>query len=104
MCRDDLCCGEMMKRIDDRIEKSANNDLQIHGVTLTQIQMLLALNQIENGSAALKEVEKYFGIAQSTTAGIAVRLERNMKAWSKGRPFGSQLFRQNNRKLLKCCF
>lgn len=71
-----LSGGELMKRIHDTLEKHANNELQEHGVTFTQIQMLLALDTMEGGSATLKELEKFFGVAQSTAAGVAVRLEK----------------------------
>lgn len=76
MFHDALSGGELMKRINDTLEKNANNELQAHGITFTQIQMLLALSTMENGSATLKELEKYFGVAQSTAAGVAVRLEK----------------------------
>lgn len=71
-----LSCGELMKRICDIFEARANKDLLEHDVTLSQMKMLIYLNNAENSSAALKEIEKYFGTAQATTAGIALRLEK----------------------------
>lgn len=76
MMQDELTGGELMKRINDTLEKNANSELQSHGVTFTQMKMLLTLNMLDGGSATLKELEKYFGVAQSTAAGIAVRLEK----------------------------
>lgn len=69
-------CGELMKRINDMIEKQGNSKLQSYGITVSQFKMLVALHLIPDGSATLKELEKYFGVAQSTAAGIASRLEK----------------------------
>jgi len=69
-------CEEFIKRIDTILKKEANNTLQIHGVTFSQIHMLMALYYSKDGSNTLKELEKYFGIAQSSAAGIAARLEK----------------------------
>lgn len=74
MPSNDLLCGGLIKRISENMERNANRDLQVCGVTLAQVQMLLVLNRVE--SASLKELEHYFGVAQSTVAGIAIRLER----------------------------
>lgn len=68
-----------IRRIHDEMEKSANRLLEKHGVTFAQAHMLIALSQAEEqgGEAtALKELERHFGSAQSTVAGIVVRLER----------------------------
>lgn len=69
-------CGELMKRINDMIEKQGNSKLQSYGITVSQFKMLVALHLIPDGAATLKELEKYFGVAQSTAAGIASRLEK----------------------------
>lgn len=68
-------CGELMKRINDKIEKNANSKLLSYNITVAQFQMLVALELSPEGSATLKDLEKFFGVAQSTAAGIAVRLE-----------------------------
>ncbi len=68
--------GALLKRINDILEKTANNRLRSHGITDRQFKMLLMLYHREGGSATLKELEKYFHVAQSTAAGIAMRLEK----------------------------
>ncbi len=81
----DECCfgpegridvGGLIKRINDTMEKRANSELQSHDVTFFQFKMLLTLHCLKDGTATLKELEHYFGVAQSTAAGVAVRLER----------------------------
>lgn len=70
---------ELMKRIQDTLEKKANSDLLRYGVTASQLHMLIALGfEWERGVQAvrLKDLERCFGVAQSTAAGIAVRLEK----------------------------
>lgn len=66
----------LIKRINDTLAKNVNHDLYALDITFSQIQMLLALNDRPDGSAPLKELEKYFSLAQSTTTGIAHRLEK----------------------------
>lgn len=70
---------ELMKRIHDTLEKQANQNLLRYGVTASQLHMLMALGyEWEQGVRAvkLKDLERCFGVAQSTTAGIAARLEK----------------------------
>lgn len=69
-------CGELMKRINDTIEKHANNKLISYDITVSQFKMLMALHHTPEGTATLKELESFFGVAQSTAAGIAARLEK----------------------------
>ena len=71
-----LHCGELIKRINDIIEKHGNSQLNKEDVTVSQFKMLILLNERPEGSATLKEMEKHFGVAQSTIAGIASRLEK----------------------------
>lgn len=70
---------ELLKRISDTMEKKANSDLQSDGVTASQVKMLFAIQcsdrQDEKGCLTLKELERRFGVAQSTAAGIIRRLE-----------------------------
>lgn len=67
---------EMFKYINSQLEKNANSDLQENDVTLSQFKMLLTLHLSETGCLPLKELERSFRVAQSTAAGIAVRLEK----------------------------
>ncbi|MCD8117085.1 MAG: MarR family transcriptional regulator [Oscillospiraceae bacterium] len=68
--------GALIKRINDTMEKHANNALQQHDITSFQLKMLIILVMSEDGTATLKELERGFGVAQSTAAGVAVRLEK----------------------------
>lgn len=76
MKREDLRCIELLKFIGNKLEKNANSDLQKNDITISQFEMLLSLHFSETGRLPLKELERYFGVAQSTAAGIAVRLEK----------------------------
>lgn len=76
MRRCELHSGELIKRINDQMEKVANNELQKIDLTFSQMSMLIALHDSPDEDATLKELEKYFGVAQATAAGIAVRLEK----------------------------
>ncbi|MBF4692225.1 hypothetical protein [Fusibacter ferrireducens] len=50
-------CGMLIKKIHDALEKEANNELREKGLTLGQMQMLITLNNSENGTAFLKALE-----------------------------------------------
>lgn len=69
-------CGELLKKINDELEKNANNALRSQDLTLTQLGALLELNAAEGGQLTLKELERRLHVAQSTAAGIVSRLER----------------------------
>lgn len=71
---------DLFKRINETIEKKANSDLQSNDITLSQLKMLFTVskkgNYPEKGCMPLKELERRFGVAQSTAAGIIQRLEK----------------------------
>lgn len=71
---------ELFKRINDTIEKNSNSNLQSNDITLSQLKMLFFIHHAENapekGCMPLKELERRFGVAQSTAAGIIQRLEK----------------------------
>ncbi|MCD7830010.1 MAG: MarR family transcriptional regulator [Clostridiales bacterium] len=73
---DRMDCGMLIKRINDTLEKQANSELQKCDITYFQFKMLAALHFLGSGTATLKELERHFGVAQSTAAGIVTRLER----------------------------
>ena len=70
-------CGKLIKQIHDEIEKQANNALSSQNLTLTQMRVLIELEAIPNHQLPLKELESLLHVAQSTAAGIVVRLEQN---------------------------
>ena len=69
-------CGMLIKRIHDTLEKNANNNLRQQDLTMSQAVTLWKLNRFKDKEASLKELEKIMYVAQSTTAGIIVRLEQ----------------------------
>ena len=76
MEKEHLPCGELMKRIQEAMAAHANSQMQESGLTVTQFKWLVVLYEREGGVASLKELEKFFGVAQSTAAGIVSRLEK----------------------------
>lgn len=68
--------GFCIKQIHDRMEKQANNAMRSSDLTMTQVSVLLALQESGEKQMSMKELEKSFGIAQSTVAGIVSRLEQ----------------------------
>lgn len=69
-------CGAIIKQIHDELEKNANNALRPQGLTMAQVGTLLALKDMPEGQCSLKEMEQILHVAQSTAAGIIVRLEQ----------------------------
>lgn len=68
--------GFLIKQIHDRLEKKSNNDLRAKDLTMMQVSVLLALQGAENQRLSMKELERRFGVAQSTVVGIISRLEQ----------------------------
>lgn len=68
--------GLLFKQIHDRLEKQSNNALRAKDLTMMQVSVLMALQQATEQQLSMKELERYFGIAQSTVAGIVSRLEQ----------------------------
>ena len=67
--------GLRFKRISDLMKKKFNRELEKVGLTFSQHHVLLYLSQCENQETSLKDLEKAAGVAQSTMAGIVMRLE-----------------------------
>lgn len=68
--------GFLIKQIHDALEKRSNNELRARGLTMMQVSVLLALNDAEGHTMSMKALERHFGVAQSTVAGIVSRLEQ----------------------------
>ena len=75
MQKNDLC-GALIKKIHDEIEKQANALLRQQDLTLSQMNVLMELEAIPDHRLTLKELEGLLHVAQSTAAGIVVRLEQ----------------------------
>lgn len=69
-------CGRLIKHINDELEKQANNTLSSQNLTLAQMRVLMELKSAEDNQLSLKELELLLHVAQSTAAGIVVRLEQ----------------------------
>lgn len=69
-------CAAFFKLIAEAFEARINKSLTEHDVTLSQMKVLVSLNQTEGHAATLKELERFFNTSQATMAGLAARLER----------------------------
>ncbi len=76
MTREKLHSGELIKRLNDILGRSANKDLKCDDMTASQIKLLIIISETYNECITLKELEKHFGVAQATIAGIVARLEK----------------------------
>ena len=76
MMRQERDCGFYIKHINDVLQRDANNALRSQDLTLSQITVLLLLEGAPDGELSLKELERRLQVAQSTAAGIIVRLEQ----------------------------
>ena len=72
----DYECGKLIKQIHDELDKQANNALSSQNLTLTQMRVLIELEAIPERQLPLKELESLLHVAQSTAAGIVIRLEQ----------------------------
>lgn len=77
-------CGFYLKQIQDTLERQANNNLRNQDLTMMQLGVLLRLNDTVDGVMALKDLERYFCVAQPTMAGIVKRLEQKGFVQSSG--------------------
>ena len=68
--------GWFIKRIDNALEKEANQNLQALNLTMQQNHALVLLIHAENHTLSLKALEERFCAAQSTVAGLVSRLEK----------------------------
>lgn len=68
--------GMLIKQIHDCLEKKSNNALRSREITMMQVTVLLALQSASEKQLSMKEIERRFGVAQSTVAGIISRLEQ----------------------------
>lgn len=66
--------GALLKQVEVMLGKRMNNVLREHGLTRSQAMMLHDLDR-RGGEATLKELEQDARVAQSSTWGVAKRLE-----------------------------
>lgn len=79
-------CGMMIKQLHDSLERDTNNNLRSQELTMAQGGALIVLHNTEEKQMALKELERRMHVAQSTAAGIVVRLEQKGFVESFGDP------------------
>ncbi len=75
MQKKDLC-GALIKKVHDEIENKAHAMLRQQELTLSQMNVLMELEASSDHQLTLKELESLLHVAQSTAAGIVVRLEQ----------------------------
>ena len=79
-------CGTMIKQLHDALERNVNNVLRTKDLTMAQVGVLLELHHCPEKQMSLKELERILHVAQSTAAGIVVRLEQKGFVESFGDP------------------
>lgn len=76
----------LIKQLHDCLEKDTNNKLRDQELTMAQGGALIELHNVEEKQLTLKELERRMHVAQSTAAGIVVRLEQKGLVESFGDP------------------
>ena len=69
-------CSALIKQINDSLEKNANHTLRAEDLTMSQIAVLIALDQALEQTLSMKKLQEQFGVAQPTMFGTVSRLER----------------------------
>ena len=87
----DKQCGAYIKHISDVLQRDCNNTLQKKGLTLSQLSVLVLLEDSPNKELSLKEIEKQLHVAQSTAAGIISRLTQ--------KKFVECFYRENDKRV-----
>ena len=105
--------GWFIKRIDNALEKEANQNLQALNLTMQQNRVLILLAHAEDKTLSLKTLEERFGAAQSTVAGLVARLEKKGLVEAAASPAdrriklarltdeGSRLYAQSRQKVVE---
>lgn len=71
---EELNSGQLLKHINDVLDKLANNALRKNDLTRVQLWLLGALLQKDDHTLTFKEAEKVMGVAQSTSVGVISRM------------------------------
>lgn len=67
--------GFLLKKIDEKLSKKQNAELNLDGITFPQLRVLLFVNEQERRSTTQKEIETFLDVSHPTTNGIIKRLE-----------------------------
>ncbi|MDO4300085.1 MAG: MarR family transcriptional regulator [Clostridia bacterium] len=84
-------CGLLIKQIHDIMEKQGNNALRGQNLTFSQASVLMAINEAESKILTMKELESKMNVAQSTVAGIVMRLEKKKLVEGFGDPMDKRI-------------
>lgn len=71
---EELNSGQLLKHINDVLDKLANNALRKNDLTRVQLWLLGALLKKDDHILTYKEAEKAMGVAQSTSVGVITRM------------------------------
>ena len=66
--------GFLFKKIDEKLEKHVNANLNSLGITFSQLKVLFFVHEAENQTTQ-KEIETFLEVSHTTTNGIIKRLE-----------------------------
>lgn len=67
--------GRLLKQVSEQIEAAANADLKAIGLTLTQSQVLLFLDEQPERRTSQRALEQHLGVSHATIHGVLARLE-----------------------------
>ena len=101
----DTCCA-LIKQINDRLEKFANNTLRKEDLTMMQIAVLVELDSSDKQEASLKTLEQIFGVSQPTMYGIVRRLEQKglVETYPSPHEKRTKIVKINDAGKAKCTF
>ena len=68
--------GMYVKKISEKLERRANEDLQPREFTFTQGKVLWYLHKNEGQDVTLKDIEKFLDCSHATVSGLVSRLEK----------------------------
>lgn len=67
--------GKLIKHLSDSLGKKTNHLLKAEDLSMTQGVLIRLVSEEEGHRLPIKEIEKKFGVAQSTIYGVISRLE-----------------------------
>ncbi|MGN0709002.1 MAG: MarR family winged helix-turn-helix transcriptional regulator [Anaerovoracaceae bacterium] len=68
--------GTMIKQINEALERDANNSMREIGLTVSQLSILLYMQENNENILSLKEIEESMHCAKSTAHGLVTRMKR----------------------------
>lgn len=68
--------GFLIKLIYDEIDREVNRKLVKHGLTSSQVAVLIFLHTQEHAQATIKDIQRFLNVSQPTATGLVRRLEK----------------------------